>query len=238
MQEHEEGPIEDLVDIEEYARAGRPIPHARHYRYRVNKAKFVSDVPELTGAQILERAGLVPVDEYRLRLKRRHGPPIEIKPAEIVHLREHDVERFVAQRKEVQDGLDNRRHFTLPVEDVAFLDSLELRWDAVSEGGTLWIIIYGMPLPSGYTVPATDVAIQIMPGYPTSPLEMAYFNPAVLRQDGRRIACADAVQQLDSKSWQRWSRHRKGSTAWVPGEDNLERHFMFMQDWLGREIEQ
>jgi hypothetical protein len=238
MEKHEESAIEELVDIEEYARAGRPIPHARHYRYRVNKTKYVSEVPELTGAQILERAGLVPVDQYRLRLKRRHGPPVEINPTEVVHLREHDVERFVAQRKEVQDGLESRRHFALPAEDVTFFDSLGLQWEAVIEAGNLWVIIYGVAVPHGYTVPAADVTIQIMPGYPTSPLDMAYFRPAVLRQDGRRIANADAIQLLDGNQWQRWSRHRTGATAWAPGEDNLERHFMFVQDWLAREIEQ
>jgi hypothetical protein len=59
--------IEDLVDIEEYARSGRPVPHARRYRYRVNKQHLVTRSPELTGRQILESAGLVPVDQYRLR---------------------------------------------------------------------------------------------------------------------------------------------------------------------------
>ena len=93
-----------------------------------------------------------------------------------------------------------------------------------------------MPLPPGFTQSETDVAIQIMPGYPTSQLDMAYFNPPVLAQDRQAIACADVSQNLDGRTWQRWSRHRIGATAWVPGEDNLERHFMFMQDWWSREL--
>ena len=228
--------IEDLVDIEEYARSGKPVPHARRYRYRVNKQHFVTESPELTGRQILERAGLVPVEQYRLRLKERHGPPVEIGLNQEVDLRKPGVERFVAQKKEVQDGLESRRQFTLPAEDVAFLQSLGLHWETVVEGGNFWVVIYGVPLPAGFTERATDVAIQIAAGYPTSPLDMAYFHPPVLRQDGRQIACANAVQSLDGRTWQRWSRHRIGATAWVPGEDNLERHFMFMQDWWVREI--
>jgi Prokaryotic E2 family E len=138
----------------------------------------------------------------------------------------------------VQDGLEARRHFALPPEDIVFLDSLKLRWETIAEGGNFWVIIYGVPLSPGFTEGATDVAIQIMPGYPTSPLDMAYFHPPVLRQDGRSIANADALQPLDERMWQRWSRHRIGGTTWVPGEDNLERHFMFMQDWWAREIAQ
>jgi hypothetical protein len=227
--------IEDLVDIEEYARSGRRIPHARRYRYRVNKQHLITESPELTGRQILESAGLVPVEQYRLRLKERHGPPVEIGLDQVVDLRKPGVERFVAQKKEVQDGLEARRHFALPSDDVAFLDSLGLRWEALAEAGNFWVVIYGVPLPPGFTEGTTDVAIQIMPGYPTSQLDMAYFNPPVLRRDGRVIACANAVQNLDGRTWQRWSRHRTGATAWVPGEDNLERHFMFMQDWWSRE---
>jgi hypothetical protein len=228
--------IEDLVDIEEYTREGRPVPRARRYRYRVNKQHLVTERPELTGREILESAGLVPVEQYRLRLKERHGPPVEIGLDQVVDLRKPGVERFVAQKKEVQDGLEIRRHFALPPEDISFLDSLGLRWEAIAEAGSFWVIIYGVPLPSAFTEPATNVAIQIMPGYPTSQLDMAYFHPPVLRQDSRPISCADAQQNLDGRTWQRWSRHRTGGTAWVPGEDNFERHFMFMQDWWAREI--
>lgn len=227
--------IEELIDIEEYVLAGKPIPRARKYRYRVNKQHFISETPELTREQILERAGLVPVNQYRLSEKRRHGPPVEIKPDQTVYLHKGEIERFVAQHCEVQDGLgSDRRAFELPPEDIAFLDSLGLRWEAVSENG-LWVIIYGIALPPGFRESTVDVAIQIVPGYPTGALDMAYFNPAITRTDGRAIPSADAVQTLDAKNWQRWSRHRLGASTWKPGIDNLESHFVFMQEWLARE---
>jgi hypothetical protein len=232
-----DGVIEELVDIEEYVLAGKPVPRAHRYRYRVNKQHLISVMPELTREQILECAGLVPVNQYRLSEKRRHGPPREIEPGHTVHLREHGIERFIAQHCEVQDGLGtDRRDFVLPPEDMAFLDSLGLRWEAVREGTNLWVIIYGAEVPTGYRISAVDVAIQIMPGYPTSPLEMAYFYPALARADGKAIPSADAAQALDGKTWRRWSRHRCGATVWVPGVDNLERHFVFIQQWLEREI--
>lgn len=232
------GVILDIVDIEEYVLAGRPVPRAHRYKYRVNKQHFVVETPELTWEQILEKAGLVPTDQYRLRLKRRHGPPEEIKPGQTVDLRAHGVERFIAQPKEVQDGLETRRQFTLAAEDVAFLDGLGLHWEALREANRLWVIIYDVPLPRGFQVATSNVAIEIAAGYPTSQLDMAYFCPALHRQDGKTIACVEAIEQVDGKGWQRWSRHRTGTSVWVPGVDNLESHFAYVQDWLARETEQ
>jgi Prokaryotic E2 family E/Multiubiquitin len=227
----------DIVDIEEYVREGRPVPHAHRYKYRVNKQHFISEEPEITREQILERAGLVPTDQYRLRLKRRHGPPEEIKPGERVHLREHGIERFIAQPKEVQDGLEARREFVLSPMDTAFLDGLQSRWEALNQNGRLWVVIYGVPLPAGFQVPTADVAIEIAAGYPTSQLDMAYFHPALVLTSGRPVRSVEAIEQIDGKAWQRWSRHRIGKSVWISGADNLEKHFAYMQDWLAREVE-
>jgi hypothetical protein len=226
----------ELADIEEYARAGKPVPAAKRYQYRVNKARFISETPTLTREDILKRAGL-PEDLYRLRLKQHKGPPREIKPHEVVDLRAPGVERFIATKKEVQDGRGTRRDFVLSPEDVEFLDGLDLEWEAVCEGGAMWVLIYGVPLPGGFNEPRVDVAIQITAGYPTAALDMAYFHPPIRHADGRAIPQTESMQSLDSKQWQRWSRHRTGGNPWVPGEDNLERHFGFMLDWFQRELE-
>jgi hypothetical protein len=122
-------------------------------------------------------------------------------------------------------------------DDREFLDSLGLRWEALRNANRLWVVIYGLPLPAGYQAVVVDVAIEIAPGYPTGQLDMAYFNPPLIRVDGKAIPCAQAIEQLDGKDWQRWSRHRTGASVWVPGVDNLERHFAYVQDWLSLEIE-
>jgi hypothetical protein len=224
--------IIEIAEIEVYVREGLQVPHAHRYKYRVNKQHFISEKPEITREHILERAGLVPTDQYRLRLKRRHGPPEEIKPGETVHLRDHGIERFIAQPKEVQDGLEARREFALSAADQAFLNSLRLHWEALNRGERLWVIIYGMPLPAGFQVPVADVAIEIAAGYPTSQLDMAYFYPSLALTNGRPLTCVEAIEQLEGKGWQRWSRHRVGKSVWVPGVDDLEKHFAYVQDWL------
>ena len=233
----EGGVILDVVDIEEFVLAGKPVPHAHRFKFRVNKQHCFSETPELNCEQILEKAGLVPTDQYRLRLKKRNGPPEEIKAGQKVHLREHGIERFIAQRKEVQDGLEARRQFALAAEDRAFLDSLDRRWETLREANRLWVIIYNLPLPAGFQVTVADVAIEIAPGYPTSQLDMAYFSPHLSRTNGRSIACVQSIETIDGKRWQRWSRHRIGASQWVAGTDNLESHFAYIQDWLSLETE-
>src|ERR1700742_2765472 len=145
--------ILELVEIEVYVRGGRPVPKAHKYRYRVNKQPFETEKEEISREEILTKASLVPVDDYRLRKKRRHGPPEEVKPHEIVHLREHGVERFIAQHKHVQDGREARLEFELGDEDRAFLVGLGLAWETLrvpqpNGGGVrLWLVIYQVLVP-------------------------------------------------------------------------------------------
>jgi hypothetical protein len=235
--------ILEIVVIEDYVREGRPVPRSRKYKYRVNKKEFVSDSEEITREQVLERAGFTPVGDFRLRLKRRHGPPEEIKPGTVLHLRLHGIERFIAQAKHVQDGRGTRREFALGEEDRAFLDSLGLAWETLKvpnpvpgQPPRLWVVTYDLPVPDGFNVGKAHVAIEIAPGYPSAQLDMAYFNPPLALPGGRQMACVQSVEKLDGDNWQRWSRHRIGASAWRAGEDSLETQFAFMQDWLLREL--
>jgi hypothetical protein len=66
---------------------------------------------------------------------------------------------------------------------------------------------------------------------------MVYFFPALARRDGRPIGATQAMQPLDGKSFQRWSRHRTQQNPWKPGRDNLGAHIILVEDWLAREFE-
>ncbi len=229
--------IAELIDIEEHIIAGKPIPKARKYLFKVNKKKYESETEEITREQILEKAGKVPVNQYRLYEKKRDQPPEVIPPGATVHLRKHGIERFIAQECEVQDGRSGERcDFVMSPEDTAFLDSIGVKWEAIKEGNRLWVVIYDVPVPVGFNVTSVDVAIEIAAGYPTSQLDMAYFHPALVLTSGRQIPQTQTTEKLDGKDWQRWSRHRTGGAVWQPGVDSLETHFVYMQEWLSREI--
>jgi hypothetical protein len=64
---------------------------------------------------------------------------------------------------------------------------------------------------------------------------MAYFNPALARDDGKQIGAVTPFQ-LDGKTWQQWSRHRSNVTDWRPGEDNIETHLLYVTAFLESEL--
>lgn len=129
-----------------------------------------------------------------------------------------------------------RRQFVLPEEDTAYLDSLGLKWETLKESNLEWLVLYDYMVPAGYNVPKVDIAITIPSGYPIAPLDMAYFLPELKRIDGKSINAANAMQALDGKSWQRWSRHRTAQNPWQPGIDNLLTHIISIAYWLEREF--
>ena len=86
--------IIELVDIEECAKRGETPPKARKYRIRINKQKYIVEVPEMTGRQILELAGKVPANQYKLQQKLTGGRVEAINADEMVSFTKPGVERF------------------------------------------------------------------------------------------------------------------------------------------------
>src|SRR5256885_780377 len=46
--------LDEIADLEEYARLGKQPPHCRGYRIRVNGEKFVVNEPFITGRDVLK----------------------------------------------------------------------------------------------------------------------------------------------------------------------------------------
>jgi len=85
----------EVIDIELFARKGERPPVGRKYRIRVDKTVLVVDGPTITGRQILELAGRVPPERYRLDEKLRGGETRKIELTDVVDLTEPGVERFM-----------------------------------------------------------------------------------------------------------------------------------------------
>ena len=128
-----------------------------------------------------------------------------------------------------------RREFALPSDDREFLDERGLPWETLSDGCGRWLLIHDVPLPVGYTDAKVSVALMIPASYPDSALDMAYFSPALALTSRKTIVCGNAFQMIDSKSWQRWSRHRTGQNAWRPGVDCISTHLALVESWLEKE---
>jgi len=84
----------EIVDIEECAKKGHRPPKAKRYRIRINKEKYVVDVPAMTGRQLLKLAGKTPPERFKIHEKVRGGPPVEIGLDELADFTKLGVERF------------------------------------------------------------------------------------------------------------------------------------------------
>lgn len=129
-----------------------------------------------------------------------------------------------------------RRSFEVLPGDRQFLDQYGLPWEAVVDG-SMWVLIHEFPTHGGYNYPKVTAAIRMETGYPNTQLDMVYFYPPLGRTDGKIIGATQAMQTLDGKNFQRWSRHRTPQNPWKPGEDDLSSHVTLIEDWLAREFE-
>lgn len=129
-----------------------------------------------------------------------------------------------------------RRHFDLLPVDQEFLEEYGLPWETIADGSQ-WVILYDFPTPIGYNHSKVTVAIRIETGYPQAGLDMVYFFPALARNDGKPIGATQATQEVDGKTFQRWSRHRTAQNPWKAGRDYLGSHVILIEDWLEREFE-
>lgn len=129
-----------------------------------------------------------------------------------------------------------RRDFDLLPQDEKFLEEYGLAWETISDGSQ-WVLIHEFLTRDGYNHLRVTAAIRLETGYPNTELNMVYFFPALARKDGRAIGATQATQEIDGKTYQRWSRHRTAENPWRVGFDGLETHVYLIEDWLAREFE-
>lgn len=226
---------EDVIDLEAYGKAGKPVPSGKKYQIKVDKQLYQVVVSELTGREILALPNKTP-DKYILQQK--IGPNVHrVDADELVSFLEPGVERFMTIPNEVTEGeaARRRRDFDLLPQDAAYLASTGREWEAINEGGVRRIVIRDWLLPAGYNVSRVDVNVRLDAGYPDTQIDMAYFYPHLARADQRPINRLSS-DHFDGRDWQRWSRHRTGNSVWRAGEDNLSTHMELVSDWLHSEL--
>jgi hypothetical protein len=129
-----------------------------------------------------------------------------------------------------------RRDFSLPEEDLAWLEGRSSPYELVRENGILRVVLNEYAVPAGYDHQFVRANVRIDPGYPDAQIDMVYFYPGIALMSHRAIAAVSPCDQFDGQTWQRWSRHRTGANPWRPGLDNLGVHFELVQEWLTREL--
>jgi hypothetical protein len=84
---------EELIDLEEWAKAGKAPKPAKIYRIRIDKDKKDVAVPSMTGRQILGLVGKAP-ETHMLSQKIRGGAVEPIGAEQVVRFDRPGVERF------------------------------------------------------------------------------------------------------------------------------------------------
>ncbi len=97
----------EVIEVEEYARAGRPVPRKKRYRIRVDKERFVVEQHAVTGEEILALVHKAP-DTHHLYQHIRGGQTRLVEPTEATDLTAPGVERFTTLKLENTEGASFR----------------------------------------------------------------------------------------------------------------------------------
>ena len=108
----------------------------------------------------------------------------------------------------------------LPSKDREYLEGHKINFEEVVERNRKGLILKQYQLPPGlYDTSLVDILILLPPNYPDVAPDMFYLLPWVKLTQGQKYPrCANARQQFNGHSWQRWSRH---NTQWRRGVDGI-----------------
>ena len=93
----------EVIDLEEFAKAGRTVPRCRRYRIRIDRERFVVETPSMTGREILGLVDKTP-EEFMLSQKFCGGQVKRIAPDEVVDFTAPGVERFMTLPLDPTEG--------------------------------------------------------------------------------------------------------------------------------------
>lgn len=230
---------EDIVGLDD-AGVERIYRREPVWRLLVQGILLTFNTPKVIVKEALLKAGLDPDRGWTAVLKFANGPREKVSLTDTIDLSREGIEKLWLRPDHVNNGdasPSSRREFNLRPDDERYLTQRELPWETVVEGNQRWLIIRGYETPPGYQQPRTDVAVLIPPSYPAAMLDMFYCFPPLQLESARPIPCTEARQTIESQPYQRWSRHRDGTTAWNPANDNLITHIALIDDAISREVD-
>ncbi len=85
----------EYIDIEEYSKAGKEPPKGKKYLIKIDKALYKVEHECLTGREILEVAGKLPVERFQLNIKKKGGEVQKVNYDEKVCFFQPGIERFM-----------------------------------------------------------------------------------------------------------------------------------------------
>ena len=96
-------------------------------------------------------------------------------------------------------------------------------------------MICDYPLPGGYTVGDTLLALEIPPTYPGAQIYGFHAYPPLALSSGRVIASTQLRGSIRGREFHGWSRNR-GSTPWNPALDCVATQLALVDAALAKEV--
>lgn len=84
----------EVIDLLEYAKAGKNPPKGKKYKFKVKNKVYEVSVEAMTGREICEMAGLIPPEMFRLDMKLKGNVWKKIELDEIVDFTTPGIEKF------------------------------------------------------------------------------------------------------------------------------------------------
>jgi len=228
----------DLVDLNA---VGVEAFVSRKLVWKLNVQGVLLEISEPTVGvrEALVLAGFNPDQGWQIFLKVAGQPKQPVQLTTEIDLRTPGIEKLRLTPKDINNGEGTSkpsRMFALLDIDETHLDRLGLRWETVIEADRRWLLLHDYPLPAGYTVAHTKVALEIPPTYPGAQIYGFYAYPPLALSSGRVIASTQLRGILHGVEYHGWSRNRGPAAPWDPAKDNVVTQLALVDAALAKEI--
>jgi hypothetical protein len=126
----------DIVELEEYAKAGKPVPKTcKLFRIRIDREKYLVQQAALTGAELLHLADKDP-DQYLIFFKKCGGKRVKIPLDTHFSFLDPGIERFITEERVPSDIviIVNGREKIVSGKKLSFEQLVELAFENPPSG--------------------------------------------------------------------------------------------------------
>ena len=228
----------DLVDLDA---AGVEAFVSRKLVWKLNVQGVLLELPTPTVVvrEALILAGFNPDQGWQIFLKVAGHPKQPVQLTTEIDLRTPGIEKLRLTPKDVNNGEGPAKlsqSFALLDIDEAHLDRLGLRWETIIEADRRWLLLHDYPLPAGYTVTHTKVALEIPLTYPGAQIYGFYAYPPLALACGRVIESTQLRGVLLGVEFHGWSRNRGPAAPWNSATDNVVTQLALVDAALVKEL--
>ncbi|MFM0047506.1 multiubiquitin domain-containing protein [Paraburkholderia sediminicola] len=228
----------DLVDLNA-AGVEAFVSRKRSWKLNVQGVLLELPAPTIVVREALVLAGFNPDQGWQIFLKVAGQPKQPVQLTTEIDLRTPGIEKLRLTPKDVNNGegpANPCRAFALLDIDEAHLDRLGLRWETIIEANRRWLLLHDYPLPAGYTVTDTKLALEIPPTYPGAQIYGFYGYPPLALACGRTIQSTQLRGVLLGVEYHGWSRYRGPAAPWNPATDNVATQLALVDAALAKEV--